>query len=124
MALKWIFFRLGREVQFTNLLTALRRFVFFNSTLIKFNFGFLLAILFTRWVINSWLRHSFSCTILLIKRCFSKQVSLYKGGEQTGPAKFTWPNGAIREGSKVKISTSNYVHESCPVDNLHPQLPT
>ena len=29
------------------------------------------------------------------------QVSLYKGGEQTGPAKFTWPNGAVREGSKV-----------------------
>ena len=32
------------------------------------------------------------------------QVSLYKGGEQTGPAKFTWPNGAVREGSKVGIS--------------------
>ena len=37
------------------------------------------------------------------------QVSLYKGGEQTGPAKFTWPNGAVREGSKVGFLSWTFI---------------
>ena len=31
----------------------------------------------------------------------SVEESSYSGGEQTGPAKFTWANGAVREGNKV-----------------------
>ena len=32
----------------------------------------------------------------------SIEISIYdKDGIQNGPAKLTWPNGAIREGSKV-----------------------
>ena len=41
------------------------------------------------------------------------QVSLYKGGEQTGPAKFTWPNGAVREGSKVPL-----FFKACPLISM------
>ena len=32
----------------------------------------------------------------------SVEESSYSGGEQTGPAKFTWANGAVREGNKVR----------------------
>ena len=33
----------------------------------------------------------------------SVELSTYdKTGEQTGPAKFTWADGAVREGSKVR----------------------
>jgi len=31
----------------------------------------------------------------------STEVSTYDKGEQTGPAKFVWTNGAVREGNKV-----------------------
>ena len=72
-------------MQFTNLPTAPRRLVFFNS-LNRFH-------LVLGWLFASW--------DIVVVFYWSIQVSLYKGGEQTGPAKFTWPNGAVREGSKV-----------------------
>ena len=33
----------------------------------------------------------------------SVEESSYSGGEQTGPAKFTWASGAVREGNKVQL---------------------
>ena len=39
----------------------------------------------------------------------SIEVSLYdENGFQNGPAKLTWPNGAIREGKKVNVIFRRY----------------
>ena len=42
----------------------------------------------------------------------SVEESSYSEGEQTGPAKFTWANGAVREGNKVQSFGDSFHNNS------------
>ena len=46
----------------------------------------------------------------------STEVSTYDKGEQTGPAKFVWTNGAVREGNKVKRDIIIYNLSDIPIN--------
>ena len=40
----------------------------------------------------------------------SIEISVFdEDGIQSGPAKLTWPNGAIREGSKVRFDSTQFM---------------